>query len=122
MRPRQISTTFTSLAPRSFYSKGGSGDGVGIQNVSDDPVKVGTGMAQEITRMELFSVFKQAPRSQVKGKILNSRWVLTTKRDEAGLPFLRARCVAQEFNFGKSKTSANFASTPPPNAVCLLIS
>ena len=87
-----------------------------------DPELVAKARAVEMDffkRMGVYTVVDGSDQRRTGGKIIDLKWIDTNKGDSSN-PNLRARLVGREFNV--SKDDSLYASTPPLEAVRLVIS
>ena len=81
--------------------------------------------AGRVVEMEYFKsmgVYEKVPRSEqleTKGKVIGTKWIDTNKGDFEN-PNIRCRLVGKEFRTGPD--DALFASTPPLEALRLIVS
>ena len=93
-----------------------------VNGVFLDPEKVVSARAEEMKFFEKLGVYRRVPRALVKemnGNIVSTKWLDTNKGDKDN-PNYRSRFVAREFNQGRDDTL--YASTPPLEALRLIIS
>ena len=87
-----------------------------------DPEAVKLARAEEMAFFRKLGVYRRVPRSRVaelNGKMVSVKWLDTNKGDKNN-PNHRSRLVARSFNQGKDDTL--YASTPPLEAMRLIIS
>ena len=107
----------------SLYSRHGVPEAWDDMNdVFLDASAVRRARAEEMEFFKKLGVYKRVPRSrfaELNGKMTSVKWLDTNKGDRLN-PNHRSRLVAREFNQGKDDTL--YASTPPLEAMRLIVS